>query len=565
MNHLWQSTLCVGLVWLLAVALRRNRAAVRYWLWLAASIKFLIPFSLLVSLGTQVGWRTAPASGQLLLPWVFDEIGRPFASPVPVTEASAPALTPIPAILWGVWFCGFIISVASWMRQWLRIRAVRHAAQPLPISLPIPALSTPMRLEPGVFGIYKPVLLLPDGIASRLSAPQLEAILAHELCHVRRQDNLTAAMHMLVQTVFWFHPLVWLIRARLIEERERACDEEVLRTGSDPETYAGAILRVCEFHLASPPACVAGVTGSDLNRRIAAIMGRRVGRAMNRGRELLLAGVAATIVADPIGVGMLTPRASQAQTQIQPTAPPFRPRFDVVTIKPGTPGARAESRPRDGVLRYRNMTLKILIGIAYRLNDFQIEGGPAWLATERFDIDAEAELVVHRPSFQRMLQALVEENFKVAFHRETRQLPIFDLVRVGKGPGLSQADNLNCPDLAEPPPPQSLDRPLVAPCGGSSMRPGQLAAQKAGMSLIADNLSRAVRRHVVDRTGMVGRYDARLTWTPDEAPIRHMPYVDPNGPSIYTAVEKQLGLKLEPNTGPVQMFLVDSAERPPDH
>ena len=82
-----------------------------------------------------------------------------------------------------------------------------------------------------MFGVWKPVLLLPDGIQERMTPAQLQAVLAHELCHVSRQDNLTAAIHMVVEAIFWFHPFVWWIRARSVEERERACDEEVLEPG----------------------------------------------------------------------------------------------------------------------------------------------------------------------------------------------------------------------------------------------------------------------------------------------------------------------------------------------
>ena len=89
-----------------------------------------------------------------------------------------------------------------------------------------------------MFGVLKPVLLLPEGITDRLTPAQLNAVLAHEMCHVRRRDNLTAAIHMLVEAIFWFYPLVWWIRARLVEERERACDEAVLQSGSDAEVYA---------------------------------------------------------------------------------------------------------------------------------------------------------------------------------------------------------------------------------------------------------------------------------------------------------------------------------------
>ncbi len=98
----------------------------------------------------------------------------------------------------------------------------------------------------------------------RLTPSQLEAVLAHELCHVRRRDNLTSVIHMIVEAVFWFHPLVWWIGARLVEERELACDEEVLRLGSEPRVYAEGILNVCKLYVESPLRCVSGVTGSNL-------------------------------------------------------------------------------------------------------------------------------------------------------------------------------------------------------------------------------------------------------------------------------------------------------------
>ena len=112
------------------------------------------------------------------------------------------------------------------------------------------------------------MLLWPRSIGARLSDEQVEAILAHELAHVRRRDNLTAAIHMVVQSVFWFHPLVWWLGARLVDERERACDEDVIRLGSEPQVYAEGILKTCEFYVESPLACVSGVTGSDLKKRI---------------------------------------------------------------------------------------------------------------------------------------------------------------------------------------------------------------------------------------------------------------------------------------------------------
>src|SRR5580704_4826161 len=133
-------------------------------------------------------------------------------------------------------------------------------------------MSSPDLLEPGIIGIRRPVLLLPDGITDRLTRAELHAIIAHEWCHVRRRDNLVATLHMIIEALYWFHPMMWWIEARLIDERERACDEAVLRAGYDPHIYADGILNVCKFYVESPLVCASGVTGSDLKKRIEAIM-----------------------------------------------------------------------------------------------------------------------------------------------------------------------------------------------------------------------------------------------------------------------------------------------------
>jgi BlaR1 peptidase M56 len=147
----------------------------------------------------------------------------------------------------------------------------------------------------------------------------MNAILVHELCHARRRDNLAAAFHMVVETLFWFHPLVWWIERRLVDERERACDEEVLRVVGAPETYAEGILNVCRFYKQSPLVCVSGVTGSNLKRRIEDIMTNRIVQRLGIAKTLLLAVAAIAAVAAPIGLGMAS-MASMAQSVAQ-TAP----------------------------------------------------------------------------------------------------------------------------------------------------------------------------------------------------------------------------------------------------
>jgi beta-lactamase regulating signal transducer with metallopeptidase domain len=100
-------------------------------------------------------------------------------------------------------------------------------------------------MEPGIFGLVRPALLWPQAISARLEEAHLEAVLAHEVRHVRRRDNLTAVFHMLVEAIFWFHPLLWWLEKRLVEEREYACDEEISLRCGQPQIYAESILRVC--------------------------------------------------------------------------------------------------------------------------------------------------------------------------------------------------------------------------------------------------------------------------------------------------------------------------------
>src|SRR5262245_46340696 len=299
-DHLWQSTAFAAAAALLTLAFRRNRAHVRYWLWFAASLKFLIPFTALLWLGTRIELMPIERSGQPIV-GVLDAVARPFTQPE--AERVGPRGRPLPpppsnpvltfarqaaTVVWPVGAFGVLLV---WGVPWWRIARMARAARPMSSG---PVFETLRRLEgaprgrggaprlrvvlskqaiePGVFGIARPVLMWPAGIGNRLSDEQIEAILAHEVAHVRRRDNLAALMHMLVEAIFWFHPLVWWIGARLVDERERACDEDVVRLGTEPDVYAESILKTCQFYVESPLACVSGVTGSDLKKRVEQIM-----------------------------------------------------------------------------------------------------------------------------------------------------------------------------------------------------------------------------------------------------------------------------------------------------
>jgi bla regulator protein BlaR1 len=394
-NHLWQSTLFACVMGLLTLVLRRNRAAVRHGLWLAASVKFLVPFSLLIGLVSQIEWRKAPVVPQPRLN-VVEQISKPLAilaSPARLLAQRTPSR--FPAVLVSLWLCGFAANGLAWWRRWRQVRAAWRAASPLPLNLPIPVLSSSARLEPGVFGVFQPFLLLPDGLSEHLTPEQFEAIVAHELCHVRRRDNLSSAIHMVVETLFWFHPVVWWIQARLVEERERACDEAVLQMGNDPQDYAEGIVTVCKFYLKSPLVCLSGVTGSDLKRRVETIMLNRAADRMNIGRKLLLIVGGAVAVTVPLVVGVMNPPSIRAQERAKPVAQPIAtsalPEFEVASIKPSAPDSnlKVDFAP-GGKLFITNATLRFLIKIAYDIGDDQLAGGPGWIGSKRFDLGGDS-------------------------------------------------------------------------------------------------------------------------------------------------------------------------------
>jgi len=330
-NHLWQSTLFAGVVALIALALRKYQARVRYWLWIAASAKFLIPLALLMALGSHLARPSHSTESQTGMVAAVDAMSQPFtdvaAFDTPAISAPTQPAAPrspmavLPVLLGVVWLCGFMTVLGYWCVQWQRIAKVVEEAQPLLEGREIEALrrmertaNTPRRIEilssrdsmePGLCGIVHPVLLWPEGISQHLDEAHLESVLAHEVCHVQRRDNLTSVVHMLVEAIFWFHPLVWWMERRLVDERERACDESVLEVCSRPQVYAESLLKVCEFCVASPLACISGTTGADLKRRIGQIMTASIARKLGLGARLSLLAAAFVAVCMPILLGQM--------------------------------------------------------------------------------------------------------------------------------------------------------------------------------------------------------------------------------------------------------------------
>jgi bla regulator protein blaR1 len=551
LNHLWQSTVFAAAVALTTVAFERNSARLRYWLWLAASLKFLIPFSVLVSVG---GGAARPTAAPFLPALTVVQVSTYFAPAstfptVPPTAAQSYWRVAIAAI----WAAGALLLLIRWYRRWRGARNAARNGRPLLINPSLPALSSPSMTEPGVFGLFRPILLLPEGIGGRLTSEQLQAILDHELCHVRYRDNFTAALHMCVETLFWFHPIVWWIGAKLVEERERACDEDVLNRGSQPVDYAEGIVKVCKTYLESPLPCVSGITGATLRKRIREIMTWRGTLHLTFMRKSMLAIAAAVAVAVPLVIGLI-----RAQT----LPPPPAYTYEVVSIHKSSPD---EQRQRigpgpGGGVRTQNTTAMLLLTWAYQVPDYRIAGAPGWVTSDRFDVSftpdkpeatlspgaAPKEIESFLSRNQQRMQAVLRDRFGLVLRAETHELPIYALVPAKGGLKLTPSvDAKNGPSL--------------------TADPGRVEGTGVALRLLASQLSVMVGRPVTDETGSGDQqYDFKLEYTP-EISVPAAPEVTPppsDAPSIFTALTEQLGLRLEPRKGPVQVYVIEKIEKP---
>jgi bla regulator protein blaR1 len=586
--HLWQSTLFAGLAAVLSLAFRKQRAGIRYWIWLAASLKFLIPFAVLIEIGTHI-----PAAAPVARPHLAVQAAG-FDRTFGVQLFPAPGNPPTPAgtgfrelILLAIWISGAAVVLFVWAREWRRMRRIVRGGTPLSLALPIRVVSVRERVEPGVVGILRPTLILPDGIVEQLQPEQLHAVLLHEHCHIRRRDNLSAFLHLIVESVFWFHPLVWWIERRLLEERERACDEEVVRLTSNREAYAESIINVCRFYAASPSVCVSQVTGAELRKRIEDIMKGKVFEPLNAARKFALSLAGALAIGVPLFAGFVMAPQSVAQSQ---SAAPVA--FEAVSIKlnknPDPRSVRQDIEP-GGRYSATGVPLRFLFSIAYGL-PFQsprilwtreFDAAISAMAPAQFDIEAVAPQgaipagapqSVQNEIVGRMLQTLLAQRFKLVIRRETKELPVYAIV-IGKN-----GTKLKRSDIQEKDCPSRTASATVVPCHVFNGGRGRgLHADAASMTDLAQFVENWAGRPVVDKTGLMGLFNIQTTgWRPDDAvpiPARadgqppnaeQQAFADPSTPTLADIFEL-LGLKLEPQKAPVETITLVSIQRPTEN
>jgi bla regulator protein blaR1 len=559
-SHLEQSTLIVLVAWMVTLVLRTNRPSVRFWIWFLASVKFLLPFSILVNVGE---WLRRAVGAPFREPAVAEVIRR---IPLPLSGATPPFLPSSSAnahspnlvllTIAVVWGCGSLVLAVRWWCEWRKIRGAQRNAVPSGLAADVPILFTSSLPEPGVYGVVCPVLLLPVALRNHLSHDELSAIISHEVCHVRRRDNLLFAIHMMVETLFWFHPLVWWIGSHLIEERERACDEGAIFAGNDAQVYAQSILNVCKCCVASSPVLVSGIAGANLKNRITRIVGGQTGRRLGLGKFALLSVAGLSAVVIPAGIGLIGTAETRIESGIQESSASHS-RFEVATIRPGRPSPRGSGVFING-RRFEVLDTKLeqLISFAYGLDPRQVVGAPDWMNKDEFDITAvpEGDGQPTIAQWKEMMQKLLAERFNLRFHRDTRILPVYLLTVARSGAKLTKSEG----------DPSAL--PMVYFPG----QWGKLVARNAAIKDFAVQIQGSVLdRPVVDKTGLIDRYDFTLSWTPDESQFTRIDARIPTPadaanapPPLFTAIQEQLGLKLEAGNARADVIVIDRLERP---
>jgi len=547
-DHLWQSTLVAFAAWLLVVSLRNHEARVRYWIWFAASLKFVVPFAALVAIGNELQWLSTTTTVRVEAGWI-ELAAQPMAALEPVVApdalgAAADGRVTALTILVIVWFAGIAVVLGRWLVCWLRLNRVVRSATPLALrqldGSGIEARLSQSKIEPGIVGVFRPVLILPDGVLRRLSPQQLDAVLAHELCHARRRDNLTAALHMAVEAVLWFHPLVWWIGARLVEERERACDEAVVAAGADAGEYAQGILEVCRLYVESPLTCAAGIGGgAALTLRVRRIAEqwtvRRSGAAL---RAVLGAGVL-VVLAAPVVIGAVTAPSAHAQTVDATT-----PRFASASIEPSVVECEGDRTCRSmgnwGIngasMETQGVPLRKLVAYAFDVQDYEVAGGPE-LDSRHYTITARAAATpVAQDGFRHMTRALLADRFGLEAHAETERVPALVLRRSATASAELRRDY-----------------------GWSTSHymgftQGALEFRNLPLRGLHEWLSMVYGKPVVDETGLTGNYTFTLRW--------ETPTLEPTQETAARAFEAQLGLSLTDEPRRVERLVVDRVAEP---
>ncbi len=495
-----------------------------------------------------------------------------------------------------LWMAGVLLLLGRTIGGWIRVRrlhrtsildapsrwepAARRVASVLGLRRLVLVIDSALVDTPTVIGWLRPVILLPIGAIANLSPAQVEAVLAHELAHIRRHDFLVNTLQAFAETVLFYHPAVWWLSARIRAEREHCCDRVAVEVCGDAVSYAEALAELESWRTVVPALAVAA-TGGPLIERIRRLLGTPRDDIRIFPSAMTVAAVTALVVLS-IGATQLLRAAQPGIDQgVETTA---RGSVDAVAwrmvVNDGTSELNIIGYTARDLIRYANQNPRA-----------RVVGGPRWLDDETFRIVVNLAAPPSADEMPSLVRRVLEERFQLRTHIETRDFPAYALVmaRTDKAPGPNlRVSTVDCFDLQAwidaGQPTREIRRgaerqpvcgeqdwnSTIARTSYTAITMPQFAESMRGFSrvLAAGSGDWPDGPDVVDRTGLRGRFDVDLhALLPAAALMGRFPLfkvlLEPLGvPSMDRALEEQLGLKLEPSTAPYDVIVIDDAERP---
>jgi uncharacterized protein (TIGR03435 family) len=596
---------------------RRSRAALRHVLLAAMfGVLLLLPAASILTPTVRIAVPAVPQEHA-----AAHSVAANIDLPLPLAQAdthsaTTPALSrsfaPSPStLLFFAWLIGVALSMIPMIVGLAKIRALRRTGLPWTDGQ---SLLDRLALESGITRQVELLLheALPGPIASGMPHPaillpvdaqsweldDLHRALVHELEHVRRADVVVHSLARAVCSLYWFHPLVWMAWRQLTLEAERACDDAVI-VRSEATAYADQLVGLARRLLTAGKSPVLAMANrSDLAARVNAVLDSRQHRG-RAGRFAVGVGCAAVVVlvltVSPLRtISVLQSAPAQSvvgSSSVSGVGPPL-PSFEVASVKPSRPGETIFSEFTWSGFTVRSETAKWLITFAYaasspkaNLSDDQLSGGPGWINSEPYDIqakveDSRAEKLRQRTmgeiglEIRLMVQSLLADRFKLRVHHETKQRPVYALVVARGGPKFLHT-RFTLPQPATAKPSGQGGKPLPPETPG--MRRYRLRGPVMNLAALLSGFP-AIGRQVIDKTGIEGNYvfdfevplvqfqpatmngpDGRISTSGSS------PSSESSGASVFTLLQEQLGLKLVPTKGAVDVIVIDHIERPTEN
>jgi uncharacterized protein (TIGR03435 family) len=506
--------------------------------------------------------------------------GDTFTTPGSRSAIAWPLVMPV---LVGIWFAGVCLLLVRLAGGWLRIARLQRVARMLPpsrwqaasealgrrigVSRHVHVVDAVNVDSPVVVGWLQPVVLLPIAAVAGLTPEQVHAILAHELAHVRRHDALVNFCQTVAETLLFYHPAVWWVSARIRIEREHCCDDIALAATGDAFAFASALAEL-ESHRSAEPRFALAATGGPLLRRVTRLLSPPP--SPSRTPRTGVVATLALIVVFVLGAGAL-----QHLVARQPAVAP-------VVDHAGESAWRMTFDHPSGQMTIRGFTARDLVRYAYQLPVSQVVGGPKWLDTDSFAVTTSVDHVPAADETPDIVRRVLEERFGLRAHESTVDVPVFALE-------IARPDGVLGPNL-QPATAECFDQQAWVAAGAPRLPFGQgertincgiwdngIAHERVRSITMPDfaasmrhRFGPAIRRDVIDRTGLEGRFDVALEYfRPAAAAMSVTPSLRQalrlaGFASTEDALESQLGLKLVPATAPSPAIVIDEIRRPLD-